>query len=46
MVLLTKAPEAAAKACGPDIAVLVSSLSENTRKATVAKQPFTGEITL
>ena len=35
-----------AKACGPDIAVLVSSLSVKTRKATVAKEPFTGEITL
>jgi hypothetical protein len=34
-----------AKACGPDIAVLVSSSRSNPR-VTVAKEPFTGESTL
>ena len=36
-----------AKSCGPDVAVLASSfMSEIHRGATVAKEPFTGEITL
>jgi hypothetical protein len=34
-----------AKGCGPDIAALVSS-SRSGARATVAKEPFTGEITL
>jgi hypothetical protein len=35
-----------AKTCGPDIAVLVSSLAEAIPLATVAKEPFTGESTV
>ena len=39
--------ERTAKSCGPDAAVLASSSWEASFSgATVAKEPFTGEITL
>ena len=34
-----------AKSCGPDAAVLASSLRRGICAATVAKEPFTGEST-
>src|SRR6185436_18882726 len=40
-----RCPTRTAKSCGPDAAVLASSLRGDIRAATVAKEPFTGEST-